>query len=146
MSSEEFEKYVCMLYGKPKLKKVNTARTAIFREKYRQKNKIIDLALLPPCQKNLTLHLQRSNFVAYDMRHSNQLRPEREEHEQHGFTAEGKQIWTEQCVPQVIEDVLIRAEEESAELASRSEVEDVDHDDTEDSDMDDIDVQTEDFS
>jgi hypothetical protein len=63
-----------------------------------------------------------------------------------GSQRRGNKYGLNKCAPQVIEDVLIRAEEESAELASRSEVEDVDHDDTEDSDMDYIDVQTEDFS
>ena len=75
---DEIEKFVCALYGKPKLKKVNKPRAAIFWGKYNQSKKIADLSMLPPCQGNLMLHLKHENYVAYNMRHSCELRPIKE--------------------------------------------------------------------
>ena len=86
------------------------------------------------------LHLQRGNFVAYDMRHSNLLKPTRDIFEHHGFSSDGNQIWSDKCVPEAIEDVLVRAEEDDVDEEIEEE------DDIEDGEMDDVDVQTEDFS
>ena len=43
------EEYVCMLYGQ-NTKDVNAARSNMFLKKYSSTSKIIDLALLSPCQ------------------------------------------------------------------------------------------------
>ena len=72
-ATEIIEKYVCDLYGKVKLRKVNEARSLIFWERYNKEKNIVELCVLPPCFGNLELHLKRSNYVAYIFRYANRL-------------------------------------------------------------------------
>ena len=60
---EALEEYACHLYGSKK-RKVNEVRHQMFRRKYDNENKIVDLSSLPPCQSVLNLHTSRANFVA----------------------------------------------------------------------------------
>ena len=57
------EQYVCEIYGYPREKSVNVVRSKFF-EKYIKGGKVIGMALLPPCNLSLLLHIKRSNFVA----------------------------------------------------------------------------------
>ena len=50
------EEFICLLYGSRRVKKVDDLRHQLFQKTYQQKNKIIDLSLLPPCQQTLRLH------------------------------------------------------------------------------------------
>ena len=58
MVTEELEEYVSLLYGAKK-KRVNEARYMIFDNKLSKQNKIMDMALLPPCQQTLKFHILR---------------------------------------------------------------------------------------
>ena len=59
---EELEEYASFLYGTKK--RVNKTRYMMFESKLSKQNKIMDMALLPPCQETLKLHILRSNFIA----------------------------------------------------------------------------------
>ena len=59
-----FKKFVCKLY-RCKTVEVNKVRRELFQKKYTRKNKIIDLALLPPCRSTHVLHSSRCSYVAY---------------------------------------------------------------------------------
>ena len=50
------EESVCLLYDCRCVKKVDDLRHQLFQNTYQQKNKTIDLSLLPPCQQTLGLH------------------------------------------------------------------------------------------
>ena len=60
---ETLEEFVCLLYGK-KSKCINAVRYERFKDVYQKKNKIKDLALLPPLQKTVQLHFKRSNYIS----------------------------------------------------------------------------------
>ena len=139
---DEIEKFVCALYGKPKLKKVNEARAAIFWGKYNQSKKIADLSMLPPCQGNLMLHLKRANYVAYNMRHSCELRPIKEEYSHHGWTEDERPVWVESLLPDNVENVLIEQEGTQNDADDESDLDD----DEEIHEFDDDDISLEDFS
>ena len=106
--AKTIEKYVCVLYGRSKLKNVNEVRWSIFWDKYNKEKKIIELCMLPPCFANFRLHLQRSNYVAFIMRNANQLELNLQPHSQHGW-AEGSITWVNEYFPKEIEDVLFTA-------------------------------------
>ena len=59
---EDLELFVCQLYSS-KEKKINDARFELFTKK-QKKDQLTDLSLLPPCQKSLFFHIERSNYVA----------------------------------------------------------------------------------
>ena len=107
------EEYVCALYGKPKVKDVNEARSKIFGEKYKKKKKVVELSLLPPCKENLKYHLVRSNYIAKLMR-STSLSTIVDEFAEHGWTAMGEPIWSQDHMPEDIRDIL----QESDDLTS----------------------------
>jgi hypothetical protein len=57
------EWFVCSIYGHPRILSVNEAKKKVFWNKF-NKEKIIDLSLMPPCQSNLHYHIMRANYVA----------------------------------------------------------------------------------
>ena len=57
------EEFVCLLYGSWR-KSVDVVRNQLFQQKHVSQSKIIDLALLPPCQSCLLLHSKRANIIA----------------------------------------------------------------------------------
>ena len=60
---QHVEAYICVLYGNTKYRSVNELRAYILDKRYTQKNKVIDLFLLPPCESALMLHCKRANYV-----------------------------------------------------------------------------------
>ena len=67
------EKFVCALYGMERLLSVNDARKKLFLQKFESEKKIKDLSLLPPCQSNLKLHIERAIYVASMYRQADRL-------------------------------------------------------------------------
>ena len=53
---EALEHFVCALYGYPSQKSINVVRAKLFEKKYTKEGKMVDMALLPPCQSVLILH------------------------------------------------------------------------------------------
>ena len=60
---QHVEAYICVLYGNTKYRSVNELRAYILDKRCTQKNKVIDLFLLPPCESALMLHCKRANYV-----------------------------------------------------------------------------------
>jgi len=58
------ERFVCALYGYAKETSVNVVRAKMFEKKYTKSGKIIDMAMLPPCQSVLIPHSKRANYVS----------------------------------------------------------------------------------
>lgn len=71
--STTLERYVCFMYGQPKLSDCNEVRYKLFQARYDVKNSEkafsisdgIDLCMLPPCRSSLQLHARRANYVAH---------------------------------------------------------------------------------
>ncbi len=57
------EIFICFLYGFPHIESVNEARGKLFWRKFDKEKKIIELSLMPPCERNLTLHTRRANSL-----------------------------------------------------------------------------------
>jgi hypothetical protein len=77
------EKYVCSLYGQPRLSSVNEARSKIFLQRYKpshpdsplEKIKSLDAGMLPPCKDVMLQKFARSNYVAYLWKHAERKDP-----------------------------------------------------------------------
>ncbi len=104
---EVLEKFVCCLYGYPRLSNVNDVRKAMFWEKFEKKKKIVDLSLLPPCKENLQYHIMRSNYVSYIFRHADQLILDVMDPASHGWDSDRKVIWSDECYPQNVAEFLL---------------------------------------
>ena len=145
------EAYVCALYGKMKLRSVNEARIKIFWEKYNKNKKIVELSMLPPCRENLILHLKRANYTSFLMR-STTIKPNIDHFTEHGWTADGGSIWSQEYLPNEIQQILyddavvqIKKDEGENEVDDLLDTED-DNDDIEEEDEDDDDIEMVDFS
>ena len=126
---ETLESFICSLYGRPKIRHVNEARSSLFWSKYRENNKIIELCLLPPCRKNLDLHLERSNYIAYLYKNSDKLVMDIECPTLHGRGDNGSIKWVEENFPGDITEILLRAEKSVEEDELDHQSEDVDESD-----------------
>ena len=104
---EGLEKFVCCLYGYPRLSNINDVRKAMFWEKFEKKKKIVDLILLPPCKENRRYHIMRSNYVAYIFQHADQLILDVMDPGNHGWDRERKIVWSNECYPLNISELLL---------------------------------------
>ena len=100
------EEFVCLLYGSRRVKKVDDLRHKLFQKTYQQKNKIIDLSLLPPCQQTFRLHSLRCNFVAKIWKNSDVCTLQEPTITNHGWTGEREIQWIEKAFPDDIEQLL----------------------------------------
>ena len=100
------EEFVCLLYGSRRVKKVDDPRHHLFQNTYQQKNKIIDLSLLPPCQQTLGLHSLRCNFVAKIWKNADVCTLQESPTTNHGWTGERKTQCIEKAFPDDIEQLL----------------------------------------
>ena len=100
------EKFVCLLYGSRRVKKVDDLRHQLFQKTYQQKNKIIDLSLLPPYQQTLRLHSLRCNFVAKIWKNSDVCTLQEPQITNHGWTLEREIQWIDKAFPDDIEQLL----------------------------------------
>ena len=118
-TNKTLEEFVCLLYGK-KSNKINVVRYDKYKEVYEKKNKIQDLALLPPCQQSVQLHFKRSNYVARIWRSCLTAVVDFPNIGEHGWTNSGSIVWAEDILPENIVDILMNEDENDNE----SEVED----------------------
>ena len=109
---DSLEKFVCCLYGKSRAENVNDVRHRIFSTTYQQKNKIIDLSLLPPCKQALRLHSLRCNYVAKIWKSLHISNLELPSISRHGWNEECEIQWIENAFPGDIEDILAVSEDE----------------------------------
>lgn len=87
------------MYGASVCAQVNEARYYLFEQRLKR-NKIIDLALIPPCFTTLFLHLQRSLYVAFLWQQSLEPMVETLDIKHYGWTEDGDIIWTDDIYPQ----------------------------------------------
>ena len=100
------ERFVCAIYGMRKCSAVNEARKAIFWKNLKQKNKITDISLLPPCSTSLQKKSLRANYVANMWRHAKYpilgLGPITD----HGWLEDGKPDWINIAYPEDVASLL----------------------------------------
>ena len=93
-------------YGGRCVKKVDDLWHQLFQKTYQQKNKIIDLSLLPPCQQTLRLHSLRCNFVTKIWKNSDVCTSQEPPITYHGWTGEREIQWIEKAFSADIEQLL----------------------------------------
>ena len=98
------ETFTRCLYGYPRLQSVNDVRRKLFWQRYEEDEKIIDLSLMPPCQRSLELHCKRANYVAFMYRNADRLILAIESPERHGWSEDGSITWSQDCFPEDINE------------------------------------------
>ena len=81
-------------------------------KKYTEKNKVIDLSLLPPCESALMLHCKRANYVAKTWKSDLNLIVSAPEIYENEWRVTGGIEWVEQIFPEVVDDILMDDEYE----------------------------------
>ena len=125
----QIEIFICALYKTPrKCKGVNEARHYLFRSKL-AKNKTIDLAMLPPCQSVLHLHLKRATFIAHMWKSSCSASVNLHDITEYGWYADGSIEWVEEVYPSFVEEIIEKTtnkEHHNMEADSETESDDSD--------------------
>ena len=103
---KEIELYVCKLYGYPRLSSVIEVRKKIFWKYYDDKNRIVELCFLPPCQMNLRYHSQRSNYVDYMSKHANHIMLSLERPYLDGWKENMNMVRETECIPGNVSQLL----------------------------------------
>ena len=81
------------------------------------KNKTVSLSRIPPCQSVLRLHLQRSAYIAYLWRKSEEKQIDLPAIDQFGWFSDGNIVWTEEEIfPGAIAKYIEAEDEEPYEV------------------------------
>ncbi len=109
---DSLQKFVCCLYDKSRAQNVNDVRHRIFSTTYLQKNKKINLSLLPPCKQASQLHSLRCNYVATVWKSLHISNLELPSIPSHGWNEECEIQWIENAFPGDIENILAVSEDQ----------------------------------
>ena len=109
---QQVQAYICALYGNAKCRSSNELRADVFDKKYTQKNEVIDLSLLPPCESAFMLHCKRANYVAKTWKSDLNLIASAPEIYENEWRVTGGIEWVEQIFPEVVDDILMDDEYE----------------------------------
>ena len=109
---QELEEYVCRLYG-CRLRNIDDARHNIFEKKINKDGKVIDMALLPPCQSSLKLHSQRANVIAKIWNSADQRTCELPALSNLGWTEDLQIKWIHFPFPAEVEEIFFDAEDDA---------------------------------
>ena len=133
----QLESFMCALYRR-KYREVNVLRYEMFKDTYEKKNKIQDLAFLPPCKQTLTLHSRRANYIARVWKLCFRPVIDYDDITSHGWKENGQTVWTSGEFPNDIEAILVGDESsnEDSDDSDGSELES-DYSGTESSNEDD---------
>ena len=96
------EQYVCTIYCYPREKSVSVVRSKLFEKKNAKGGKVIDMALLPPCNSSLLLHIKRYNYVAKIWRSSLTSWLDADEISENGCLPDGSTYWVDDVFPREI--------------------------------------------
>ena len=100
------ESFMCAFCRK-KYREVNVLRYEMFKDTYEKKNKIQDLALLPPCKQTLPLHSRCANYIAREWKLCFRPVINYEDITSHGWKENGQTVWTNEEFPDDIEAILV---------------------------------------
>ena len=110
----ELEEFVCLLFGgNRRMKKINDLRHYLYKKKFENKEKVIDLSLLPPCFQSLQLHIYRTNYIARRYKLSNFPLIDEPDKKNHGWDENGQINWVIKAYPSEVD--LLLAEENDSE-------------------------------
>ena len=99
---QSLEEYVCKLYGEKRCLDVNQARRKIFWRSLKNKKKIIDLSLLPPCRRSLIYHIRRANYLCFIWRQAAIPLMILDNPQNHGWDEICNFKWSEEVYPEVV--------------------------------------------
>lgn len=102
------QSFVIKLYGTKK-KTVDEARYAIFKKKYDNEEKTVDMSVLPPCESVLRLHCERANYLAAIWRRANISQPLFPDAVHYGWNTDKSILWVNEIFPEEIETILLDA-------------------------------------
>ena len=99
------EEFTCLLYGL-RDNSVDVVRHKILEKKYSKDDKVVELALLPPCRLVLLFHAQRANYVAKLWRSSLTSFVEMPPIFENGWNNDSTILWVDDVFPYDVTDIL----------------------------------------
>ena len=103
------QSFVIKLYRTKKVKTVDEARYKIFKKKYDNEEKSVDMSVLPPCESVLRLHCERANYLAAIWRRANISQPLFPDAVHYGWNTDKSILWVNDIFPEEIESILLDA-------------------------------------
>ena len=99
--------FVVNLYGVKKSKNVDDARYLLFKKKFENEDKTLDMSTLPPCESVLRLHCNRANYLAAIWKRANTSVTEFPDAVYHGWNMDKSFVWVTEIFPEEIESILV---------------------------------------
>ena len=133
---QEFENFTCAMYGKSRLKSVDSVRYVKINDKCSDDGivptKNVDIGCLPPCKRSLVQHIRRTCYQVAIWKRALDPNPQVPDPEGHGWTiVDGKlePLWYEgSLLPQALVDASVDHSEEAGESDDDSDEDIATHD------------------
>ena len=101
------QSFVIKLYGTKKVATVDEARYNIFKKKYDNEEKTVDMSVLPPCESVLRLHCERANYLACIWKHAIRSQPMFPDAVHYGWNSDKSIMWVNDIFPDEVESILV---------------------------------------
>ena len=116
---EQLQSFVVRLYGIRKAIGVDEARYKLFKKKFDNEEKTVDMSTLPPCESVLRLHCERANYLAAIWKRATTSQSLIPDAVHFGWNPDKSIMWVADIFPEEVESIL---------LDSRYDPDDVDDD------------------
>ena len=104
---DALQSFVIKLYGTKKVATVDEARYKIFKKKYDNEEKTVDMSVLPPCESVFRLHCERENYLAAIWKRANMSQPFYPDAVHYGWNTDKSILWVNDIFPDEIETILL---------------------------------------
>ena len=101
------QSFVIKLYGTKKVATVDEARYNIFKKKYDNEEKTVDMSVLPPCESVLRLHCERANYLACIWKRAIRSQPMFPDAVHYGWNSDKSIMWVNDIFPDEVESILV---------------------------------------
>ena len=101
------QSFVLKLYGTKRAMTVDEARYKIFKKKYDNEEKTVDMSVLPPCESVLRLHCERANYLAAIWRRASISLPLVPDAVHYGWNSDKSIMWVNDIFPEEVDTILL---------------------------------------
>lgn len=103
----QLQSFVLHLYGMKKAVDVDAARYKLFKKKYDNEEKTVDMSTLPPCQSVLRLHCERAHFLAALWKRATISQLQNPDPSHYGWNQDKTIMWVDEVFPAEVESILL---------------------------------------
>ena len=104
---DQIQSFVLHIYGMKKAVDTDAARYQLFKRKYDNEEKNVDMSALPPCKSVLRLHFERAHYLSALWKRATTCRLQYPDPSLYGWNQDKTIMWVDEVFPADVESILL---------------------------------------